>query len=465
MTKNELGKKIPSFPTTPGVYLMKDAKGRVLYVGKANNLRDRVSSYFVPSADLTVKTRALVSNIEEIECLDCGSEVDALLTEARLIKDLQPKYNVCLKDGKTFPLVAIDESEDFPRVFVVRESDIERKAQRKDESVGANRRSTRPGATDAGEPRLSLHGPFLHAGELRAALKMLQAVFRFRMCGLDIREDDDKRRFFRPCLLYSIKLCSGPCGDRVGRARYREGIRFLREFLRGRRGQLLKRIRAQMAKASEALDFEKAGFYRDQLKALSSLAMKGELGSYPSGDIGPADPGAAVEELRRFLGLQSAPRKIEGMDISNISGQDSVGALVSFLDGLPFKDGYRRYRIKGVAGVDDYAMMAEVVRRRFARLIAEETTFPDILLIDGGAGHLMAARRELRKLGVKDPPTLIGLAKTDGDHLTWCKPGDDVPIPRDSIAFRLLQHVRDEAHRFAQHYHHALRRKRTLGET
>ena len=429
MTPRKVKKLLKSLPETAGVYFMKDAKGRALYIGKAKNLRTRVSTYFHDSYG-DPRIRAMVSKIADVEFLQAPSEVDALLMEARLIKDIQPRYNDRLKDDKSFTMLAVTQHDDFPKVWIVRETDD----------------------LDAEQ-----FGPFAQAGELRDAVRVLQKIFKFATCTLEMWERDTKRRHFRPCLLHAIRRCTAPCADRISRERYRADIESLRKFLRGGRDEVIGELKAKMKEASKRLDFERAAELRDQVRALETLAKKEEL-DYIEGDITPIDPREGLDALASVLKLPAPPRTIEGVDIAHVSGSESVGSLVSFVDGIPFKSGYRRYRIKTVEGIDDTAMIGEVVRRRFRRLEEEARIFPDVLLIDGGVGQLNSARAALAGLGV-EPPIVLSLAK---EEETLFREGRKVPVDRASPALRLLMYVRDEAHRFAQHYHHLLRRKALL---
>ena len=432
---DELKKKAASFPHAPGVYLMKDDAGRVLYVGKASDLRDRVSSYFrdAPSDD-RLALPLLIREVADVEYLEASSEVDAVLMESRLIKDIQPKYNVRLRDDKSYPYIEITRGEDFPRVTLTRNA----------------ARGSR------------LFGPFVDVKGVRQSLPLIQRVFRFRTCKLDIDAADEKRRFFRPCLLYAIKSCTAPCADRVTKSDYARQIDELVRFLQGKQTELKRQIKRRMKRASERLAFEKAAQLRDELAALEALARRPLKGDYPAAEVLAVDPQEGLREIEETFGLDFTPRSIEGVDIATIGGDEAVGALVSFIDGRPHKAGYRRFRIRSVEGMDDYAMMREVVSRRFKRLKDAEETLPDVLLIDGGKGHLSAARAALRRLGVKVMLT-VALAKEE-ELLYVPRRRRPLRLERRSPALRLLQHVRDEAHRFAQHYHHLLRRKRTFGK-
>ncbi len=423
--------KVKQFPTTPGVYLMKDARGVVLYVGKAKNLRSRASHYFTRAAAEDPRTADLVKLIADVDFLPADSEVDALLMEARLVKDVQPRFNVELKDDKTFPYLQIRIREDFPRVEFTR---------------NPRRRGVK------------LYGPFTSARSLRRAVRVLQRIFQFRTCSLDIAADDSRWRWFRPCLLHSIRQCTAPCNFRVTREDYRKQIRALRLVLEGKKDKLIAEMKAAMQEASAALQFEKAARLRDDVAALEALGQRGDVERDVQPEVFPIDPRRGLAGLRKVLGLARTPRTIEGVDIAHLGGDETVASLVTFIDGLPFKPGYRRYRIRSVRGVDDFASIREVVTRRFRRLAQQEEVFPDVLLIDGGKGQLNAALEAFAVLAV-EPPTLLSLAKREEEIY---RPGEAEPLRlgRHAAALRLLQYVRDEAHRFAQHYHHILRRKK-----
>ena len=434
---DKIRRRIAELPKAPGVYLMKDAKEVVIYIGKAADLRSRVSSYFQPGAKLESSRgpaiAGMVRQVKDIDFLQTDSEVEALLLENRLIKDTQPRYNARLADGKTFPYIEITSREDFPRVSITRKPPVR---------------------------GVTLYGPFTQVSELRSALTILQKVFRFRTCSLDIREADEKRRFFRPCLLYSIRQCTGPCGQRVSKKDYRSQITRLKQFLISKRAVVLRRMRRDMEAAAQAMDYEQAGLLRDQIRALESLAKRGHIRDELQPESFYQDPAAGLEELGRILKLPSPPRVMEGVDIANISGTETCGSLVRFIDGKPFKAGYRRYRIKTVKGQDDYACMAEVLSRRYRQAGQEHELYPDVILIDGGIGQLHAALDALDKMSSK-APMVISLAKREENIYVQ---GNSQPLrlPRNSSALQLCQRIRDEAHRFAQQYHHILRRKKTF---
>ncbi|HBO46095.1 MAG TPA: excinuclease ABC subunit C [Planctomycetaceae bacterium] len=427
--------KVRSFPHAPGVYLMKDAAGRVIYVGKAKDLRNRAGSYFLKAAAEEPRTAELVREIRDIDFIPAESEIDALLVEARLVKDILPKYNRDLRDDKTFPYLEITTREEFPRARVTRQP----------KSTGTK-----------------LYGPFANSGGLRGAIQVLQKIFKFRTCSLDIHEDDPRWQWFRPCLLASIDQCTAPCNRRISKEDYRKSIHRLQRFLEGHKESLLKEMRRDMAAAAEALRYEEAAELRDEIRLLETLDQRGELDTHAQPEVFFIDPRKGLVGLQKVLHLPEPPRTIEGVDIAHLAGKETVASVVQFIDGLPFKPGYRRFRIRTVEGADDTASIAEVVSRRFARLDAEDQVFPNLLLIDGGRGQLNAAVAALARLKVS-PPVVVSLAKREEEIYTTDR-DEPLRLTRRSYALRLLQYVRDEAHRSAQHYHHILRRKSTLGE-
>jgi excinuclease ABC subunit C len=430
--------KASQLPATPGLYLFKDSAGVVLYVGKAKSLRNRVSSYFQPAADLLSSRgpeihRMIQDLVEDLDHLECDSEVDALLRESRLIKDIQPRFNDRQKDDKSFPYLQLAMRDDFPRVSITRQP--------------------------MGEG-VKLYGPFTAASELRAALPLLQRVFKFRTCNLEIAEGDQSRRHFRPCILYNIKQCTAPCAGHTSKQEYGRQISRFKQFLESKGSELRKALMKEMLEASAKLDFETAAELRDEMLALQNLQNRGLVDEHVQPEVFFVDPSAGLAHLAELLNLKSTPRTIEGIDIAHLGGREMCGAVVCFIDGKCFKSGYRRYRIKTVAGNDDYACIREVVYRRYKHAGMNEELFPDIILIDGGKGQLAAAYSAFDDLAVR-PPTIVSLAKKEEEIYAL---GRDEPIrlPRREEALRVLQSVRDEAHRFAQHYHHILRRKALL---
>ncbi len=432
-------KRARDLPQIPGCYLMKDHTGVVLYVGKAAKLPDRVASYFVPSADLGHGKQQLLDFVHDFDILPCETEWEALLAENRLIKDIHPRFNARLTDDKTFPYLVVTQREDFPRVFVTRNP------------------------TDPSLKGAKVFGPFTNAGALREAVQLLQRVFKFRTCKLDIVEGDPKNKFFRPCLLYAIGQCTAPCADKITKIAYRDDCdRFVR-FLGTKRSAMVREMTADMEAAASERAFERAATIRDQLKALSKLDERSSVGAgwQPETELSYADPEKALKSLQKTLGLDEPIRCIEGIDIAHLQGNETVGSKVSFVDGKPFKAEYRRYRIQR-ADNDDYTSIREVVSRRYREAGAGQELYPDVILIDGGLGQLHAALEALADMPVK-PPMVISLAKKE-EVIYVQQRTEPIRLSRNNLGLKLCQQVRDEAHRFAQHYHHVLRRKKTVGE-
>lgn len=436
----ELSAKARRLPKVPGVYLMKDEEGRVIYIGKASSLPDRVGSYFIPSADLGPRKQPMLDSVHDFEVIECETEWEALLTENRLIKDIHPRYNVLLTDDKTFPYLVITMRDDFPGVFVTRNP------------------------SDPAYRGARILGPFTSAGALRESIQLLQRVFRYRTCTLDIRAGDPKNRYFRPCLLYSIGQCTAPCADKIEPELYRDDIKRFLRFLQSKRSVMIRELTKDMQEASESLEFERAAALRDQLQALERLDDRGKVDDHwqPETDLLTyIDPAKGLTSLQRVLKLETPIRCVEGIDIAHLQGGETVGSKVCFVDGRPFKNEYRRFRIKSAKN-DDYLSIREVVSRRYREAGHGHELYPDVILIDGGLGQLHAALEAFDLFDMK-PPMVISLAKKE-ELIYVQQKSEPVKLGRDNPALRLCQMVRDEAHRFAQHYHHLLRTKKTLEE-
>ncbi|HTY45289.1 MAG TPA: excinuclease ABC subunit UvrC [Patescibacteria group bacterium] len=406
--------KIAQLPDAPGVYVFKDSRGQILYVGKAKSLKRRVQSYL--SRLLSAKTQAMVAKIADLEYRLTSSESQAQLLEAALIKEKQPPYNISLKDDKSFPWIRITR-EEFPVVSVCRR----KKPQAGDTAV--------------------YFGPYTNAGYLRQAIKIIRRILGFRSCRV-------MPKF--ACLYGKIHLCPAPCVGRIGSADYKEIIKNITLILNAQYDTLLERLSCRMRELAGRQQFEEAACIRDQVYALSALTQDKKQ---PYGID-------ALEGLRLLLRLERLPRRIEAFDISNISGKQACGSMVSFWQGLPDKKNYRRFRIRTVEAIDDYGMIREVVHRRYTRLLEERLPLPDLVLIDGGKAHLAAAQEEITKLGIDLP--LASIAKEKEHIYTRHAPGP-LRLGHDEPALNLIRRVRDEAHRFALSYHHILRRKKTLG--
>jgi len=552
MEQAQLNERLNSLPTKPGVYLMKDTEGHIIYVGKAINLRNRVRSYFHTSTGQTPKIRRLVERIADFEFIVTGSEVEALILECNLIKRYRPRYNVRLKDDKRYPYIKIGLQDDFPRIYTVR-------------------RMQNDGAR--------YFGPYTSAKAVRQTMELLRKLFPYLTCKRQITGTDE-----RPCLYYYIGRCAGPCIGAISREEYRALIKQVILFLEGKQERILRNLKREMQEAAERLDFERAATLRDQIYALEKVIEKQKIVSAAQSDqdviafaredgqacvqiffirrgkligreyfvlTGTQDEDArqimtsfvkqfydeaayippaillqhnideamvieewlrqkrgakviirvprrgkgreliqmaaenametlahlqaqwkadqarqvtALDELQRYLNLDKAPTRIECYDISNIQGRAATGSMVVFVKGVPRKSDYRRFRIKTIDRADDYAMLQEVLKRRFKRATAHKRgtwgVLPDLLIVDGGKGQLHAALEVLTELGMEHIP-VIGLAKQREEVFT---PGrsEALLLPRDSEALYLLQRVRDEAHRFAIGYHRQLRKRMGL---
>jgi excinuclease ABC subunit C len=427
---SRLREKAKTLGATPGVYLMKDTRGVVIYVGKSRSLRDRVGSYFVPSTDLgTYGKQLLLQYVADFDTLACDTEVEALLVENRLIKDIQPRFNARLLDDKTFPYLEITTRDDYPGVFITRQ----------------------PSGTGT-----KLYGPFTSAYTLKEAIQHLQRVFKFRTCHLEILEEDPRKKYFRPCLLYAIKQCTAPCADKISRDAYRQDIDRLKRFLDSKGSEVLREMVSDMEAAAKTLQFEKAATLRDQIKALRALSARSRLAPDKAiqSEVFFQDHRAGLKSLQDALDMPEPIRSIEGVDIAHFQGEATVGSLVCFIDGRPFKNGYRRFRIKTVTGVDDYKSIQEVVSRRYRDAGNNGELYPDVILIDGGLGQLHAAQDAFNQMDVR-PPMVISLAKREEEVYVQARKGP-IKLSRTNAGLKLLQHIRDEAHRFGQSYHHLL---------
>jgi len=458
--KPDLSKKIHDVPHKPGVYLMRDRFNRVIYVGKARDLRKRVSSYFLPSklAVADLKTRAMLDSVWDFETYTVRSEAESVLLEGKLIKEYRPRYNISFRDDKRFLVVKVDLIEEWPRFRLAR--------FKKDDGA-------------------RYFGPYAHAGALRQTLSFMRKKFGVLTFG---RGAPSKREL--KSSTYQVPMRLGE----ISAQQYRERVMQACDFLEGRSREMIHALEDEMQKAADKMDFEKAAELRNMIEDLrqtTKATRRFTRGTLPTS----IDPMSDVRALAEALQLPRIPFVMECFDISNISTTHVVASMVCFRDGVPDKNYYRRYRIRTVAGQDDFASMAEVVRRRYSRVLLEardanpdaaefsqenageavarrstinhqpSTTFvrlPDLIIVDGGKGQLSSACRELQRLGLYDVP-IIGLAK---EFEEIYRPGRALPLqlPPDSGALRLLQRIRDEAHRFADAHHQLLMKKR-IGES
>ena len=545
--------KLKNLPINPGVYQYFNAAGKIIYVGKAINLRNRVRSYFQLNRPVDAKTKALVKKIADLEIIVTDSEAEALILEDTLIKKHKPRYNIMLRDDKTYPYVRVT-NEAYPRVFVTR-------------------KVIRDGS--------KYYGPFTEVRNLKQMLRTIRTIFQLRSCDLKLTEENVKTGKFKVCLDYHIKKCEGPCDNLISKAKYADNIKNAIQIINGKTIELEKYLENEMAKLSEDMRFEEAAIMRNRLITLRDYSNTQKMVSVEQIDrdvfglariddlactivlkirdgklIGkrhfiitnaidkideeiiettiekwymetefipkeiflPCPPeqeefindwlkrkkgktveifvpklgdkkkivnmaainaefqlreymiamskkeqtaSRAVLSLQRDLRMSKPPVRIECFDNSHIQGSELVSSMVSFFDGKPKKSDYRKFKIRTVGQNNDFASMQEVVRRRYTRVIEEKTALPDLIIIDGGKGQLSSSVEILTELGIIDKVTIISLAKRLEEVFV---PGNSEPImlPRTSSSLKLIQHLRDEAHRFAITFHRSLRDKRTL---
>lgn len=548
---SKLELNLENLPAMPGIYQFINKNGKVIYVGKAKNLKSRVKSYFLDNIS-SVKTLALVSKINNLQVLVTDSELEALILENNLIKEFKPRYNVNLKDDKSFPFIKVT-NELFPRIY-------------------PTRKSMNDGA--------KYFGPYTDVRSMRASLRMINQIFKIRSCKLDLTEKSIADKKFKVCLDYHIKKCDGPCENFVSSIAYNEMVDEVVKLLKGKTDDLIKDLKNRMELSVKNLEFEKAAELRDKIGQLDSLSSKqkivsddfedrdifaiafegkdstcavfnirsgkligkkqlklsieegeelaeiysaaikfyyNELVEIPKEIILEAEPddsealtewlkmksgkkikmfvpqrgdlkslvkmckenaslqlkeiqlqkmkhlgnvSYSVSALQRDLRLKTLPRKIECFDISNLQGTDSVASMVVFEDGKPKKSLYRKFIIKSVEGPDDFSSMREVIERHYSRLQSENQPLPDLIMVDGGKGQLSSAVEILEKLGFKNY-NIIGLAKRL-EEVFFPNNSEPELIPKTSSGLKLLQQVRDEAHRFAVTFHRTRRSKRII---
>lgn len=544
--------RLRSLPNLPGVYLLKNSKGKVIYIGKAKSIKTRLRSYFHNSTDLDQRKESMIGKIADFEYIVTATELEALILESNLIKKERPRFNIILRDDKYYPSLRLDMTETWPRLQVVR-------------------RMKKDGAY--------YFGPYVPAGAMWETLSFVRKTFPLCTCKRDMSKPS------RPCILYEIDRCLGPCGGLVTEDNYHEVVDEVRLFLQGKNKSLIDGLKEKMEKASEEMDFEEAGRLRDRIKAIERVIQKqriisptlpdmdvigigreGEsadiqilflrngmiigkkdfllknlvtsdnevLYSFleqfytneilpPEEVILPADPGIdsepdkrvleawltekrgktvhilvpkkgrranllkmseenaiaslreyqlsargkeeVLEDIKERLGLKRTPKKIDAFDISNIHGTDAVGSMVVFEENTPKKSDYRHFRIRTVEGIDDFAMMAEIIRRRYKRLMEERGEMPDLIIIDGGKGQLNAALKVLSDLNLHKDVDIIGLAKEKGelhDRVYLVGQAEPVTLLPGSASTHLFQRIRDDSHRFAITYHRKLRGKKMV---
>jgi excinuclease ABC subunit C len=549
---SNLESKIKNLPDNPGVYQFLNEKGKVIYVGKARNLKNRVKSYFHESIT-SAKTLALVNKINDLELIVTDNEIEALVLENNLIKDLKPRYNINLKDDKSYPFIKVT-NEPYPQVY-------------------PTRRVIKDGS--------KYFGPYTNVKDMKAALRMINQIFKIRSCKLNIDQDSIDKKKFKVCLDYHIHKCDGPCEGLVSEKDYNDMVGEVVKLLKGKTDDLIKELTTKMETAVEKMEYEKAAAIRDKKDQLNVIAERqkivandfedrdvisiayegkdtacsifnirggkltakkqlrlgiddsdepadiysaaikfyyGEYVEIPKEILLESEPYDAetlttwlsqraerkvkfvipkkrsdtlslvnmckqnailqlkeiqiqkmknqgnvpysLSALQRDLRLKSLPRKIECFDISNLQGTDSVASMVVFIDGKPKKSLYRKFIIKTVDGPDDFSSIREVIERRYKKLREEKELLPDLIMVDGGKGQLSSAVSILKELGFKDF-NIVGLAKRLEEVFF---PGHSEPesVPKTSSGLKLLQQVRDEAHRFAITFHRSRRSKRTF---
>jgi excinuclease ABC subunit C len=537
MKTEQLRQKIKKFPARPGIYFFKNDRGEVIYIGKARSLHDRVRSYFLPSPDL--KVQIILSETADIDYLLVSSEKEASFIENNYIQFYQPRFNLRLKDDKSFPFLKVKVKEDFPGIYLCRRVE---------------------------DDRARYFGPFSPAEDARKLIGFVARAFGIRTC-----ENTIFRNRKRPCLEYDLRMCSGPCAGLIKGIDYQENLSRALMLLEGNKMELGRQLKKKMETASTELRFEEAAHWRDAIRALESLKetqrvisterenqdiigflrQAGQAGIFifhmragriraSSGRIFPAEteetdeylllkalrqvyselsppekillpfripqadearlisdfkarqveakflypdrkkrkvllelasqnaslllekekPSGPLAELQDHLGLTSLPKRIEGFDISTTRGTESVSSLVVFLDGQPAKSEYRKYRIKTVSGSDDYASLKEVLERRLKRLLSENRVLPDLIFVDGGKGQLTSVRQVLESLKLSQIP-VCSLAKKE-EIVFSAKHPDGLRLEPASGALKLLQHIRDEAHRFAISFHRQRRQKKSF---
>ncbi len=549
MQNDHLKEKIKNAPVESGCYLYKNQKGKIIYIGKARNLKKRVNSYFINTSSKDLKTRKLVRNIADVEFIITNSEIDALILENNLIKEHKPKYNILLRDDKTFPYVKIT-NDYYPRVFTTRKLE-----------------------DDGGK----YFGPYTESRKLKNTINLIKKIFPVRRCNRKLTPENTGPDHQKVCLNFHINRCEAPCIKNISRDHYIEMINKIEDFLNGKTDEVLAYFEKRMKEAAGAMKFELAAKYRDNIKLINNLyrrqvvedtdlkdrdlvnisideekacaillkirqgkvinqdsffldcknednytiVLENFIQSYYANTqnfpneiiveelpenrellndwlkqragkavkilkgtrksksrlLGMAEKNAqlklkeyiakknkfenytplTISKLKESLNLKDLPRRIEGFDISNISGRYKVASMVCFVNGAAKKSQYRKYRIKTVKGANDFASMAEVVKRRYTRVLKENLELPDLILIDGGKGQLSAAKYELNTLELDEIP-IIGIAKRLEEIF---RPGQSEPIilAKDNPALTLLQRIRDESHRFAITYHRKTRNK------
>lgn len=441
----KISEKIEFLPHTPGVYRYLDATGTVIYVGKAKDLKRRVSQYFVQKEQLNRKTQALVEKIADIQYTLVETEEDALLLENNLIKQLQPHYNILLKDDKTYPWIVI-RNEAFPRVMLTR-------------------RYVKDGSL--------YYGPYASVHHARRILELIGNLYQMRICNHALTDDNIRLGKVKICLNYHLKRCAAPCEGLFTAEQYNEQIEEIKNILSGRVRNVIAHSREMMFSCAADLRFEEAQEWKERIELLEAHQERQKVVGHGILDMETykllqekklprriEKSEKIMEQLRRDLGMSETPHHIECFDNSNIQGTNPVAACVVFREALPSKKDYRHFLIKTVVGANDFASMKEIVNRRYSRLLAEGESLPQLIVVDGGKGQLRFAIEALEELGIRDQIFIVGLAERMEEVVI---PGEPVSLflDKNSSSLRVLMHIRDEAHRFGITHH---RHRRTASE-
>ncbi len=448
--------KLKSLPDSPGVYLLRDKGHRVIYIGKSFSLKKRVASYF-QKGSFDPKIGQLIQHLADFDYIRLTSEPEALLLEVRLIKQFQPKYNQLAKDDKSYPFLKITK-ERFSSFTIVRDPGRFRNhhppPHPSHKGRGGEESLFIPSPRGRGIERRGAFyfGPYTDVIGLRQAYRYIRNIFPVRRC----RKKINPEKKLRPCLDFWLGRCKGPCAGKIKEKEYQRLVDSLISFLKGKYKETMQQLKELMKRAAVELNFEEAAKYRNRIEAIRRMKQS-EVhpcrgSSYRTRGLDKSSPYIHLNELKKVLSLPRLPQRIEAIDISDISGDKAVGSLVSFKDGRPYKDGYRRFKIKGVSKIDDYKMMAEVVERRYR----EKKNLPDLLLIDGGKGHLSVVMQRLKNMKLHFP--VAALAKRREAIFLPDSPSPLI-LKKNTFSLRLLQEIRDEAHRFAISYHKRLRRR------
>ncbi|HVE81036.1 MAG TPA: excinuclease ABC subunit UvrC [Candidatus Dormibacteraeota bacterium] len=418
----KLAQKLKQLPKQPGIYLFKNAKGKIIYIGKAAVLKNRVGSYFQKTRDRDYKTRLLIGEITNLDWIEVDSEVEALFLESEFIKRYKPKYNINLRDDKHWIYIRIPIKDEFPVVTYVR----------------------RPM-----DDKAEYFGPYTQGDAVRKAMRHLRKIFPY------VTHQTMPKR---GCLHYHIGLCPGPEEGATTSAEYKRSLRKLMMYLRGQKAKLIAQLEKEMARAARRKDYEGAAGRRDQLYNLYSLSKQMIFKDKEMFDL---TLDQALVGLADRLQMQGLPKRIEAYDISHLQGTDNVASMIVFQDGIPNRQEYKRFKMR-LKGNDDFAHMREVIRRRFSGTNLENWAKPDLIIIDGGKGQLSAALGVMEESGITIPA--IGLAKREEEIIRQADNlFESILLPRDSHVLHLLQRIRDEAHRFAVTYHSLLRSRRQTG--